>query len=371
MHKNTKRRLGVVAATAAAVLAFGAAAPAYAEPVGFKPINGTGSDTTQFVLNGVATVVTDLGSYDAIGSATIQTTSGGPAFTRPNGSTDGQKALSASINPGGGHTWPATGGVNITGQLDFARSSSSPSSSAVGTDLTFIPFARDAVTYAVSAASDFPRDIPKGSASQDGVSPAPFTLRNIYRSAVTTYADGEFNTVTIRPLIPQSGSGTRSFWVTSAVGLTESTLGSTVTDLGNTVQEHDGTFITGPGDIVGFSVAQYINQGNHGSLPAAAPVPERRGNIALGNVGSVKPYIPSVGGGIELNTAFPITRLVYNVVSTTRINSTDPADATLQSVFKGSTSQVCAASAQIKQYGFGTIGSLCGNTTTYKQAFRF
>lgn len=371
MNKNTKLRLGVVAATAAAVLAIGAAAPAYADPSGFKPINGAGSDTTQDVLNGVATVVTAIGSYDATGSATIQTTSGGPVFNRPNGSGNGQKALSASINPGLTHTWPAEGGVTITGQLDFARSSSGPSSSAVGTDLTFIPFARDAVTYAVSAASDFPRDIPRGDASQDAISPAPFTLRNIYRSAVTTYVNSSFGTVTIRPLIPQSGSGTRDFWVKTAVGLTDATLGSTVTDLGNHVQEHNGTWVTEPGDIVPFSVAQYIAQGNHGALPAAAPVTERRGNIALGNVGGFKPYKPSVGGGIELNTSFPINRLVFNVVSTTRINSADPADATLQSTFKGSTSAVCSATTEIKQYGFGTIGSLCGNTTNYQQAYVF
>lgn len=371
MNKNTKLRLGVVAATAAAVLAIGAAAPAYADPSGFKPINGAGSDTTQDVLNGVATVVTDIGSYDAFGSATIKTTSTGPTFTRPNGSTDGQKALSASINPGGGHLWPATGGVDITGQLDFARSSSSPSGSFVGTDLTFIPFARDAVTYAVSAASDFPRDIQLGASSQDTISPAPFTLRNIYRGTVTTYVDSNLEPVTIRPIIPQSGSGTRSFWL-GAIGMTETTIvGTPTTDIGNTAQEHNGTYIKNPGDIAPFSVAQYVAQGNHGALPAAAPVTERRGNIELGNIDSTKPLLFTTGGGVELNTAFPVNRLVFNVVQTTRLTGSGTNDALLQATFAGSGSTVCAATTQIKQYGFGTIGSLCGNTTTYKQAFRF
>ena len=180
MIKKTKLRLGVVAATAVAVLAFGAAAPAYADPSGFKPLNGAGSDTTQDVMSGVASAVTAIGSYDAIGSATIQTTSGGPIFTRPNGSTSGVQALSASVNNTGTRVFPATAaGVSITGQLDFARSSSAPSSSFVGTDLTFIPFARDAVTFAVSLASDFPRDIALGAASQDTISPAPFTLYSL------------------------------------------------------------------------------------------------------------------------------------------------------------------------------------------------
>lgn len=368
MKKKTMR-VSVVAASAVAALAFGAAAPAHADPSGFKPLVGVGSDTTQDVLGGVATVVTAIGSYDAIGSSTIQTRSGGPTFTRPNGSTSGVQALSASVNNTGTRTFPATGGVSITGQVDFARSSSAPSGSFVGTDLTFIPFARDAVTYAVSAASDFPRDIALGNAGQDAMSPAPFTLRNIYRGAVTTYVDAELNPVTIRPIIPQQGSGTRAFWL-SALGMTESSIiGTPSTDISNTAQEHTGTYIKNAGDIAPFSIAQYIAQGNHGVLPTT--VPERRGNIELGNVDTVKPLLLTPGGGVELNAAFPINRLVFNVVQTSRLTGGSAADLQLQATFAGTGSTVCGATAQIKQYGFGTIGSLCGNTTTYKQAFRY
>jgi hypothetical protein len=365
MLKKTKLRLGVVAASAVIAVAFSATAPAYADPSGFKPIVGVGSDTTQDAVTGLASVISNLGNYEATGSATIQTRSGGPFFNRPVGSGNGQIALSDSINFGGGHLW---NGVDITGQVDFARSSSGPSGSLVGTDLTFVPFARDAVSYAVSAASDFPRDIPLGSAAQDSLPVAPFTLRNIYRSVSTSFVDGDFNTQTITPLLPQTGSGTRSFWI-GQVGLTEGTLGGTVTDRGNTVIEHDGTFVTGPGDIVPFSVAQYIAQGNHGALPTT--VTERRGNIQLGNIGSVKPYLPKAGGGITLNTSFPVNRLVFNVVSTARLSGTSAADLALQAAFVGTGSSVCSASATIAQYGFGTIGALCGNTTTYKQAFKF
>ncbi len=369
MSKN-KLRLGAVAAAAVAALAFGAAAPAYADPSGFKDLVGVGSDTTQDIVGGLANVIPALGSYDAFGSATIQTRAGGPTFTRPNGSTAGVQALSASVNNTGVRTFPASGGVSITDQVDFARSSSAPSTSSFpGTDLTFIPFARDAVSFAVSAASDFPRDIALGNASQDSISPAPFTLRNIYRGTVTTYVDGDFNSVTIRPIIPQTGSGTRSFWL-SALGLTETTIiGTPTTDIGNTAQEHNGTYIVNAGDIAPFSVAQYIAQGNHGALPTT--VTERRGTIELGNVDTVKPIILTPGGGIELNTSFPINRLVFNVVETARLTGTSAEDVALQTAFAGTTSSVCAASATIKQYGFGTIGSLCGNTTTYKQGFRY
>lgn len=373
MQNKSKLRLGVVAAFAVVAVTLGVSAPAYADPTppgSFKPLVGVGSDTTENLVNGLGTVVTNIGSYDAVGSATIQTRSGGATFNRPNGSGNGQKALTASINPNGTDKWPAGTGVDITGQVDFARSSSAPSGSLPGTQLTFIPFARDAVTFAVSAASDFPRDIALGSAAQDSISPAPFTLRNIYRGTVTTYADADFNSVTIRPLLPQTGSGTRSFWI-GQLGLTEAniTAGGVATDLGNTVQEHNGTFVTRPGDIVPFSVAQFIQQGNYASLPTT--VVERRGNIQLGNVGSSKPYIPSAGGGIELNSSFPITRLVFNVVSTARLTGSSAADIQLQQAFVGTGSQVCAAASTIRQYGFGTIGSLCGNTTTYRQGYNF
>ena len=370
MHKKSTLRVSAVAALAVAAMAFGAAAPAMADPTDYKPLVGVGSDTTEGLVGGLATVVPTIGSYDAVGSSTIKVRSDGPTFNRPNGSGNGQKALTASINPNTTDKWPAGTGVDITGQIDFARSSSGPSGSLPGSQLTFIPFARDAVTYAVSAASDFPRDIAKGDASQDSISPAPFTLRNIYRGTVTTYTDANFQSVTIRPLLPQTGSGTRSFWI-GQLGLTEAniTAGGVATDLGNTVQEHNGTFVTGKGDIVPFSVAQYIAQGNHGSLPTT--VAERRGNIELGRIGTIKPFVPVDGGGIELNSAFPITRLVYNVVSTARLTGSGAADVQLQQTFVGTSSSVCQAGATIRQYGFGTIGDLCGNTTTYKQGYSF
>jgi hypothetical protein len=364
MLKKSRLRLGAVACLAIAGIAFGAVS-ANADPTAgtYKPINGVGSDTTQDIVGGLATVVTSIGSYDAVGSATIKTTASGPTFNRPNGSGAGVQALSASANNTGTRTYPAAGGVSITGQVDFARSSSGPSSSFPGTDLTFIPYARDAVTFAVNEASDFPRDIPVGSAAQDALSPAPFTLRNIYRCAVTSYFDADFTAVTIRPLLPQSGSGTRTFWL-STLGLTEAQVTGCATDLAGTVQEHDGNSVTGAGDIVPFSIAQYIAQGNHADLPTT--VVERRSQVVLGSIGSVKPYVINAAGGVELNASFPVNRLVFNVVQTSRLGESGIASA-----FVGSTSAVCAASSTIRKYGFGTIGSLCGNTTTYKQGFRY
>ncbi|MBC7519183.1 MAG: hypothetical protein H7248_09975 [Microbacteriaceae bacterium] len=360
LNKN-KLRLSAVAAIVTAGVAF-SALPAMADPTAgtFAALSGVGSDTIQDVMNGMSTKVSAIASYDATGGGTIQTKAGGNAFNRPVGSGNGVAALSDSINSTGTKLWNS---VDITGQIDFARSSSGPSSSFPGTVLTYIPFAQDAVTFAVNSGSDFPRDIPVGAAAQDSITPAPFTLRNIYRCVATTYTDNDSNSVTIRPLLPQTGSGTRKFWLTT-LGLTEATKGSCDTDLANSVIEHDGTYVSGAGDIAPFSIAQYLAQGNHVALPTT--VVERRGQAQLGFISGIKPIIPTPGttGGTEMNPNFPVFRNVYNVVETARLTS----DATLQATFSGPTSSVCTNVNTIKQYGFAPIAN-CGNTTIYKSGY--
>jgi hypothetical protein len=98
----------------------------------------------------------------------ISTTLGGPAFDRPNGSGNGRKALSDAFDPAHTAWWevgPPAGcvgaapGTNLTGQVDFSRSSSGPSGTLIPTPttatcgaadpcITYIPFARDGLTYA-------------------------------------------------------------------------------------------------------------------------------------------------------------------------------------------------------------------------------
>lgn len=358
MQKKNKLRLGVVAAIAVAGVAL-STMPAIADPAAgtFPTYAGVGSDTTQDAVGGLASVISGMGSYDAIGTANLQTRSGGPSYVRPNGSGNGVKALSASVNSTGVKLW---NGVTITGQVDFARSSSGPSTA--GTELTYIPFAKDAVSYAINASSDFPTNVAIGSDADT----TGFTLKNIYKCNVTSFNNAAGDPITIRPLLPQTGSGTRSFWL-STLGLTETSKGACVTDLNNTVQEHSGAQVTGVGDIAPFSIAQFIAQGNHNALPTA--VNERRNAVILGSISGTKPVINNAGV-VELNTAFPVTRNVYNVVETARITVGDAKyDAGLAAMFAGTTSSVCSAGATIKQYGFGTIGALCGNTTTNKSGF--
>jgi hypothetical protein len=363
MLRKNKVRLGVVAvAVASATLLGGLAANADPASGNYPVLAGVGSDTIQDAMNGMATVIPTIGSYDATAPAsdtnttTITTRSGGPAFTRPNGSGAGINALSASIDGS------AFNGTVITGQVDFARSSSGPSSSFPGTNLTYIPFAKDAVSYAVNEASDFPRDIPEGSAAAAASNPTALTLWNIYHCTATSYTDSNANSVTIIPLLPQSGSGTRKFW-DSTFGLTEGSLPSCVTDLNGSVEEHNGSALTGPGDIMPFSISQFIAQGNWQSLPSV--VQERRYAAQLGAVDGIKPYILSGAGttaspySLVQNPAFEINRLVYNVVATSRLTS----DTNIHNDFVGTTSAVCSATNIIKEYGFATIGAACGGTS--------
>ena len=361
MLKNTKSRLCAIAVSVIALTAL-AASPAMADPSpsgSFKPLSGVGSDTIQDVMNGVASVVPAIGSYDAVDPATlvagglIQTKSGGAQFVRPNGSGQGVQALSDSIQ-GGTHLW---NNVNILNQVDFARSSSGVS--VTGTQLNYIPMAQDAVTFAVNQGSDFPRNIPLGS-SADAAN--KLSLYNIYHCITTTYTDSNLSTVTIHPLIPQAGSGTRSFWL-GKMGLTEASIvGTCVKDVntdGTSVQEHDGTALTDPGDIAPFSISQFIAQGNHKAITTAYGVNlvERKGQAALGAVNGISPIRMSAGKTVS-NGAFPINRLVYNVVSAARAaNTTDAINTT----FVGSTSSVCSQGALIAAFGFSTIAN-CGAT---------
>ena len=352
MHKNTKLRLGAVASLAIAAIAFGAL-PAQADPTTppFPTLAGAGSDTTQDVVTGLTTLApTVVGSWNAVGSATIQTKSGGPAFQRPNGSGDGVYALSMSAGAGTG----LYNTVPIAGQLDYARSSSGPSSSYIGSDLTYIPFATDAVTYAYNGASTFPTDVALGDTTNDGA--VAFTLRNIYNCRVTTFPDAAGNDVTIVPLLPQAGSGTRSYWE-GQVGLTDSALPTCVTSRNNTVEEHDGRALTGAGDIMPYSIGQYIAQGRYSAITTSTVV-ERRGNAVLGKVGTKSPF-SLTGTTLTLNATFPIKRTVYNVVQTSRL-----AETAIANTFVGGSSTVCGTAGQavIKSYGFA-VASNCGVTS--------
>lgn len=310
---STLRKTGI--AVLAAGVAFGLAVPtaALADPTSSgRTFQIAGSDTIQDVFNGItngytyngthSAFVSNLGSWDAFGSATITPKSGGQTFGRPAGSGDGVAALSAAWNPGNdvfsqtvsgvttnydlkngvlspGESSPAANdGVR---ELDFARSSATPATPVLSTDpnnkLTFVPFARDAVGVGYQSHVTTPGT---NDASVTDLSTA--ALRFIYSSASTGTFTGSGYTISagsgatdpvytdtstsktriLQPVVPQSSSGTRKFFL-SAIGV--SAIGSWVTDAGE--PENNATVLDQDGELVPFSAAQWIAQKN-GAAPS-------------------------------------------------------------------------------------------------------
>jgi ABC-type phosphate transport system substrate-binding protein len=362
MKVKTFARTAVVGFAGALSLGL-AAQPALADPTPpeFGAIVGSGSDTTQDVINGLGAVLDDgndrdgdgntteplIGSWDARGSANI--TSKDPAtnancdgdapandgFVRPNGSSQGRDALIASES-GGSVLWR---NETISGCLDFARSSAGPRST--GSAFTYVPFGVDAVTAAISSESLLPLDFPLEQ------------LQGIYQCDIPDIAG-----VPVTPVLPQSGSGTRQFWV-AAMGLTEAGIAAgdfPCLHLDESIQEHDGRVLEGNDDwILPFSVAQYIAQGNAENieLETGVIVQDRRGPAVLAAIDAQpdpaphNPVQPVVGG--VLNLDFPVVRDVFNVVPTADLSTTGAA-------FAGATSQVCGAESTIELFGFGFRG---------------
>ncbi|WP_427889112.1 hypothetical protein ACQHIV_37705 [Kribbella sp. GL6] len=338
------------AAAAAAVLVLGLAAPtASADPnpvTDYRQLAGVGSDTTQDVMNGVGLTVNGgatIASWDARGTSTITTKD--PAtnanctgIVRPDGSGQGRSALRASEGEG---QW---NGKTITNCVDFARSSSSPSTPTATGNYTYIPFGVDAVTYAVHSNAVSDLGFPTTLTAQQ--------LEGIYKCVIRSV-----NGIAVTPLLPQSGSGTRAFWL-SKVDILEDELPAypCIQQRNNTIQEHDGRVLTydfaqNKADIVPFSVAQYIAQTNHGKTIGGVTVntEDRRGSAVLGRINGVA---PTTGTDPKLNTSFPIIRDVYNVVPTHDIEGAAP-DSTIVNTFVGANSAVCQQSAVIQAFGFG------------------
>jgi len=180
---------------------------------------------------------------------------------------------------------------------------------------------------------------------------------------------------TYKALLPQSGSGTRAFFYNTVLGYADSTLSGDPADVrgcvsdetdrsgrGGTpsIQEHR-TNVLDNNSIVPVSIAQYISQ-TTGTSPSF--VGKGVLGSAVNDSGSVVSY------PVTLNTSYGIvaqgvnpqnmlaTRDVYNVVPTNKLS-----DSLIDQVFTGSDSLLCAQSSVILKYGFGTLGSACGDTS--------
>lgn len=329
MKLRMSRKAAAVAtsglALAALVMSVGTASADPTAPTGPRALAGAGSDTTFAVMNGLSNEVElggvkQIASYDPTGATTVTTKAGDPDcanLARPNGSGAGRTALVNSLTPG--HPQE--------GCWDFARSSSlslGAVDAATG-GLTYVPFGVDAFTYATKKGSTVPQSM---SIAQ---------LTSIYKCQVPT----------IKPLLPQPNSGTRSYWL-GIVGITEAQLTAgtypcvTDTKNGNIVQEHDGRVLTEANEIVPFSIASWVSQ-------AAGAQTDNRGSSVLANTAGTS--------SLAAGSATQLKRDVYNVIPTNKITVGPWSD-----VFVGSGSLLCQEQATINKFGFASHAN-CGSTT--------
>ena len=200
--------------------------------------------------------------------------------------------------------------------------------------MTWVPFASDSSSVVVRA---------------DGGLPRSYTLaeiQSIYRCQLTP---------DIYPVLPQTGSGSRSFWLTT-MNITEAQISAgtypCLTGAGTTAsrayqQENDARALK-TDEISPFSIGLYNTQ-------AAGVNSDFRGNTVLAQVGGALPQ--------ETTEGFPIARSLYNIIPTSKIGT-----APWSTVFVGSSSSLCTSTATTIKNGFKPLTAsstpACGDTTS-------
>jgi ABC-type phosphate transport system substrate-binding protein len=346
--RNRNRMLLVVGAALAAIGL--SAAQALADPPTTPQtidIVGTGSDTTQFVVDQfstdynatVASTDPHLYSWDAVGSSPITEKAGCGSRTRPNGSGAGITELEANL----------TSSLDSTKFcVDFARSSRARAATDPST-IVFIPFAIDAVTWSANSTSNAPADLSTNELTAIYSCDASL-LGTGHTGPVTWDEVGGTGTAAVVPVIPQSNSGTRAFFL-QKIG--NPTLGSCVKGQDNSVEENEGTNAIFSGAdaaniVFPYSVAVYLAQTehNHGAGD--------QGSLVLKNVNTKSPTTVS-GSGHIINSNFDYVRDVYNVVRNAGTGSTRAVPGYLQAIFGHGvrTGWICTnAGPEIADYGF-------------------
>jgi hypothetical protein len=365
-----------------AALTIAYAGPAMADPaVVFVAV---GSDTTQDVMNQFSYDIgaNELGSYNAvnpvtqaIGETITPVVAGNPttncSFTRPDGSTQGLDALRKSIDQN--TTAPQLTYAPQAGCVTISRSSSAVSAANQANDgsLVYIPFAFDDVSFVtggttnITTANDFTKaDLVTlfadcGNVTEGGVTYNPNTASS-GQTQIDLY-------------VPQSGSGTLSYWSTT-LGFSTSPLPScdhqTIVagpDSGQTVEENDGTAVSSdPNGIFPFSVGQWISQRNGHD--------DRRHGAVENDVNGVSPFSNGNSATGSLNYSFPLNRELYNIVQYSEVTSGGSNyNAALNQLLVGQNSALCQDGLTIASYGFAPLNSsttdLCGSTANSLRAF--
>ncbi|MBV9410053.1 MAG: hypothetical protein JO148_00540 [Acidimicrobiia bacterium] len=392
---------------------------AHADPIQLtSPFVGVGSDTIQSVNDAFSGFVAGSGitnnysalqaspgpfqmtSWDATGSSCITPKAPGASFVRPNGSGAGQKALGREID---GSVWGVSGDAcggpkSVAGLIDYGRSSAGPGAACNQANCeTFIPFARDGVSFAYQG---------EGTAATSPVtSLSQAQLQSIYSDT------GSGTTVGGTLIIPcgiQLGSGTYKFWLgitnggNAAPEATATTLCNSVnpTNIPNTtngrIEENTGVDLqqkatslancntSGTNPCAGAGITAPPNGGNfevieaHSAASYAAQgngrAPDLRGStpVGLGSITGLGAPLSGSAGSFAPNSGFyndtTFGRYVFHILDTARV--TGLGNAALKAMFVGSSSQICTTGASTTQlFGFlplPTTGSgtgVCGDTS--------
>ena len=376
------------AATAAVAITALAATPALADPpTGVTPkprdVVGVGSDTTQNLLDQLSVdynashSTAQLFSWDAINPTngaehdTIQVKSGSAncSIPRPFGSSEGITALENTLTTTGGQPC-----------INYARSSRARSGTDPAT-ISFINLGGDAVTYATQPGTHAPNNLTTAQ------------LQGIYNCTLTNWSQVGGTSAPIAAMLPQNGSGTRSFFL-GAIGLTTPgpCVSTSATRQGaagandNTLEENEGvapSLNMNKADVIfPFSVGKWIAEKFHsascGTVAQCFAHPTNchptasqnkfgcntHGTMNLNNINGTAPTT-GVGGKTTINPGFTptFTRLLFIVVNAPQ--GTVPAS--LKSYF-GPTGFTCTgalAKKHLKSYGFlvlpnGTSAGDCG-----------
>jgi ABC-type phosphate transport system substrate-binding protein len=359
---------------------------------------GVGSDTTQNLVDQFSadynathkTSGKQLYYFNATNPITgamgdpIQTKSGSSncSIPRPDGASAGITALE--------NTKTTTGGSPC---IDFASSTRARSSSDP-TTISFIGLAGDAVTYSTQAGSHAPAALTTAD------------LTGIYNCSITKWnqipGNSGGSSATIAAMLPQSGSGIRTVFLT-ALGLTApgSCVSTSATRQGaagagdNTLQQNEGTAPSLNANkanvIFPFSVGKYLAERFHsascGTITQcdAAPnhcTPGANLNLFGCNIHGTLLLNPITGSGGVANptTPFPPTKkstinlgfnsgfllLLYEVVNAP--SGTLPAKLAPLFGPSGFTCTNPTAKADLKHYGFavlpaGTAAGDCGSAS--------
>jgi ABC-type phosphate transport system substrate-binding protein len=354
------RSLVAVSAIAATATAL-AVVPALADPVNSKyqavtpnawDVVTAGSATTQYVVDQLAynydkglsaRHVKDtpsnpyIYSWDAVnpkapGSTTVQnikTKRGCGTEARPGSSGAGIKSLAGF----GKVSYTYKGKKGSANCVDFARSSRTKSASDPST-ADFVVLGQDAVTYAVTT----PGNTPHGLTQAD--------LKGIFSCTpgFTNWNDFGGPNATIDPVIPETSSGTESFFY-GVLGLptsgeTEPACGTLAGVTTNLFEENEGVnaeFYNSNNKADGvnkniitlFSIGSYIDQSVHGKACGAKP---KKGQNEFGcnqvgvlHLGAIAPAGKTTGvaptakikGAVVINPSFPgiWKRFLFSVVT--------------------------------------------------------